>query len=105
MIIKPMDSIDRAPEKDPHDMNRAEIQQKICEIILEQLISSGNQKLVILDDIKPESSFIDDLGADSLDIVEIFTAIEEMFELIIPADLLEQMTVVKDAVNYLASRV
>ena len=53
------------------------------------------------DEIKPESSFIDDLGADSLDIVELVMAMEEEFEVEIPDDEAENIKTVSDAINYI----
>jgi acyl carrier protein len=53
------------------------------------------------DDIKPESSFIDDLGADSLGLVELVLAFEEAFEIDIPDEDTEQIRTVDDAVNYI----
>ena len=55
-------------------------------------------------DIKPESTFIDDLGADSLDIVELVMAFEEAFDLDIPDEDAEKITTVKDAVSYIESK-
>jgi len=52
-------------------------------------------------DIKPESSFIDDLGADSLGIVELVLAFEEAFEIDIPDEDTEQIRTVQDAVDYI----
>lgn len=85
-------------------MTRDEIQKRICEIVFEHLRASENEKEIFLDDIELGSSFMDDLGADSLDVIEIVTTVEEEFDLIIPDELLEQMIKVEDAVNYLASR-
>jgi acyl carrier protein len=53
------------------------------------------------DDIKPESSFIDDLGADSLGLVELVLAFEEAFEIDIPDEDTEQIRTVQDAVTYI----
>jgi acyl carrier protein len=53
------------------------------------------------DDIKPESSFIDDLGADSLGLVELVLAFEESFEIDIPDEDTEQIRTVNDAVEYI----
>ena len=51
--------------------------------------------------VKPEASFIDDLGADSLDIVELVMAFEEEFGVEIPDDAAEKITTVKDAISYI----
>ena len=52
-------------------------------------------------DIKPESSFIDDLGADSLGLVELVLAFEEAFEIDIPDEDTEKIRSVQDAVDYI----
>jgi len=52
-------------------------------------------------DIKSESSFIDDLGADSLGLVELVLAFEEAFEIDIPDEETEKIRTVQDAVNYI----
>jgi acyl carrier protein len=52
-------------------------------------------------DIKAESSFIDDLGADSLGLVELVLAFEEAFEIDIPDEETEKIRTVQDAVNYI----
>lgn len=53
------------------------------------------------DSITPETSFIDDLGADSLDVVELIMAIEEAFDMEIPDGEAENIETVNDAVEYL----
>jgi len=68
--------------------------EKVKKIIVEQL---GVEE----DDIAMESSFIDDLGADSLDIVELIMALEEEFDLEIPDNEAEKITTVGDAVDYI----
>ena len=55
-------------------------------------------------DIKPESSFIDDLGADSLGLVELVLAFEEAFEIDIPDEDTEKIRTVGDAISYIGSR-
>ncbi|MCG0274647.1 MAG: acyl carrier protein [Thermosediminibacteraceae bacterium] len=57
------------------------------------------------DDVVPEASFIDDLGADSLDIVELIMAFEEEFDLEIPDEDAEKIKTVQDAVDYIKNRV
>ena len=52
-------------------------------------------------DIKPESSFIDDLGADSLGLVELVLAFEEAFEIDIPDEDTEKIRTVQDAITYI----
>ncbi len=70
---------------------------KIKELIVEQL---G----VEADKVKPEASFIDDLGADSLDIVELIMAIEEEFDLEVPDEEAEKLKTVQDVISYLESK-
>lgn len=67
---------------------------KVKEIIVEQL---GVEE----DQVIPEASFIDDLGADSLDIVELIMALEEEFDLEIPDEDAEKISTVADAVTYI----
>ncbi|MBS4539764.1 acyl carrier protein [Clostridium sp. D2Q-11] len=68
--------------------------EKLKNIIAEQLD-------VEKEDIKLESSFQNDLGADSLDVVELIMAIEEDFEIEIPDEDAEKISIVKDAVDYI----
>jgi acyl carrier protein len=74
----------------------ATIEQKVKNIIAEQL-GVGE------DEIKATSSFIEDLGADSLDIVELVMAMEEEFEVEIPDEEAENIKTVQDAVNYVTT--
>ncbi|HPN88620.1 MAG TPA: acyl carrier protein [Candidatus Omnitrophota bacterium] len=69
-------------------------EEKIKSIIAEQL---G----VKVEEVKPESSFIDDLGADSLDTVELIMALEEEFGIEIPDEDAEKMQTVGDAIKYI----
>lgn len=71
----------------------AEIQERICEIIAEQLSQDK-------EDVVPEASFIDDLGADSLDLVELVMHMEEEFDVEIPDEEAENIRTVQDAINY-----
>jgi acyl carrier protein len=71
-----------------------EISAKVKQIIKEQL--DVDEK-----DIKPESAFIDDLGADSLGLVELVLAFEEAFEIDIPDEDTEKIRTVQDAVDYI----
>ena len=71
-----------------------DIETKVREKISEQL---G----VAADEVKPDSSFIEDLGADSLDIVELVMALEEEFNVEIPDDQAETIATVGDAVKFL----
>ncbi|UKI38624.1 MAG: acyl carrier protein [Clostridiales bacterium] len=54
--------------------------------------------------VTPEASFIDDLGADSLDMVELIMAIEEEFEIEVPEEEAENIVTVSDAMNYINSK-
>lgn len=74
-----------------------EIADKVKEIVSQQLDVDVAQ-------IKPESQFIDDLGADSLAIVELVLAFEEQFEIDIPDEDTEKIRTVGDAINYISSR-
>ncbi|MDP2924311.1 MAG: acyl carrier protein [Candidatus Omnitrophota bacterium] len=73
------------------------VEEKVKEIIAEQL---GVKK----EEIKPESSFIDDLGADSLDTVEVVMALEEEFGIEIPDEEAEKITTVGEAVKYIDAK-
>jgi acyl carrier protein len=75
-------------------MSTTNIEAKVKSIIADQL-GVGE------DEIKPESSFIEDLGADSLDIVELVMAMEEEFEVEIPDEEAENIKTVGDAINYI----
>ena len=69
--------------------------EKVKEVIGEQL---GVEDL---ETIKPETTFIDDLGADSLDIVDLIIALEEEFDMEIPEEEAEKITSVGDVVKYI----
>jgi acyl carrier protein len=73
------------------------VEQKVKQIIVEQLGVDENQ-------VDSTASFVDDLGADSLDIVELVMAFEEGFDLEIPDEDAEKITTVKDAVDYIESK-
>ena len=73
------------------------VEQKVKEIIVEQL---G----VDADEVTPEASFTDDLGADSLDIVELVMAFEEEFGIEIPDEDAEKIQRVQEAVDYIGQR-
>jgi acyl carrier protein len=72
----------------------ADIETKVKEIISQQLEVSTEQ-------LRPEASFIDDLKADSLAVVELVLALEQEFGIEIPDEDTEQIKTVKDAVNYI----
>ncbi len=73
------------------------VEDRIREIIVEQLGVPAGQ-------VVPEASFIDDLGADSLDIVELVMALEEAFDLEIPDDHAEKIQTIQDAISYVDER-
>ena len=72
----------------------ASVEEKVKHIIVEQL---GVDE----DEVKPEASFVDDLGADSLDVVELVMALEEEFEMEISDEDAEKLTTVKQAIEYI----
>jgi acyl carrier protein len=75
----------------------AAVQPKVKEVIVEQLGVDPER-------VKLEASFIDDLGADSLDIVELVMAMEEEFGIEIPDEDAEKLKTVSDVCNYLAAK-
>src|SRR3569833_806383 len=77
-------------------MSPDEIESKGKEFICNQLEVSPEQ-------LRPEASFIDDLKADSLAVVELVLAFEQEFKITIPEEDTEQIKTVKDAVNYIKS--
>jgi acyl carrier protein len=75
----------------------ASVEERVTDIIIEQL---GIAKKEVV----PEASFIDDLGADSLDIVELVMAMEETFDIEIPDDDAEKIQRIGDAFGYVKER-
>lgn len=73
------------------------LEEKVKEIIVEQLGVNADQ-------VKPEASFIEDLGADSLDTVELVMAFEEEFGAEIPDEDAEKLTTVGAVIEYLKSK-
>jgi acyl carrier protein len=67
---------------------------EVKEVIVEQLNVNP-------DEVKLESNFVEDLGADSLDVVELVMALEEKFEIEIPDSEAEKIATVKDVVDYI----
>ena len=74
------------------------IEDKVKKIIAEQLSVSEDQ-------IKPDASFVEDLGADSLDTVELVMALEDEFEMEIPDEQAEKITTVQQAIDYAKAHV
>ncbi len=74
------------------------VEQRVRKIVAEQL--DVNEA-----DVKNESTFVDDLGADSLDTVELVMALEEEFECEIPDDEAEKITSVQQAIDYVTTHV
>ena len=72
------------------------IEERVKKIIVEQL---GVKK----EEVKPEASFVEDLGADSLDTVELVMALEEEFDIEIPDEEAEKITTVQSAIDYVQS--
>lgn len=73
------------------------VEEKVIDIIAQKLNLSKDQ-------IKPEASFVDDLGADSLDLVELVMAMEEAFGLEVPDEDAEKLRTVKDVLDYIKSK-
>jgi acyl carrier protein len=73
------------------------VEQKVKQIIVEQLGVDESQ-------VDSTASFVDDLGADSLDIVELVMAFEEAFEIDIPDEDAEKIGTVKDAIDYIEAK-
>jgi len=76
----------------------ASIEEKVKQLIVEQLGVDESE-------VTPAAHFIDDLGADSLDIVELVMTFEESFEIEIPDEDAEKIQTVKNAVDYIQSHV
>jgi acyl carrier protein len=74
-----------------------EVENRVREIISEQLGVAANE-------VTPEASFIEDLGADSLDIVELVMALEEEYGMEISDEDAEKIRTVKDVVSYIEAR-
>ncbi len=73
------------------------VEKKVKEIIMKQLDLDVKE-------VSLEAAFIDDLGADSLDVVEIIMAMEEAFDLEIPDEDVENITIVQDVVDYIKQK-
>ena len=70
------------------------VEEQVKKIIAEKLS-------VDLEEVVPEASFVDDLGADSLDLVELIMSMEEEFDTDISDEDAEQITTVQDAIDYI----
>ena len=79
-------------------MSQAETFEKVKKIVVDQLSVKS-------EDVTPEASFANDLGADSLDTVELVMALEEEFDIEIPDEAAEKITTVKEAVDYIDQKV
>lgn len=75
-------------------MSVENVQERVKNIIVEQLGVEADQ-------VKPEAQFVNDLGADSLDTVELIMALEEEFDIEIPDDKAEKIKTVGEAVSYI----
>jgi len=73
------------------------VEERVSQLIVDQLGVS-------VEEIKPEVSFLDDLGADSLDIVELVMALEEEFDIEIPDDDAEKIQTIGDAFAYVKEK-
>ena len=74
--------------------------------VLAKLVSIVSDRLdVEADQVTPEKSFVEDLGADSLDIVELIMGIEEEFDIEIPDEDAEKLTSVDEAMNYTLDKI
>ena len=78
-------------------MSQAATFEKVKKIIVEQL------SIEDADTVTPQASFVDDLGADSLDTVELVMALEEEFDIEIPDEAAEKITTVQAVVDYISS--
>ena len=75
----------------------SDIAEKVKKIIVDQLGVSAEE-------VKPEASFVDDLGADSLDLTELIIAMEEEFDIEIADDDAQKILKVQDAINYIEAQ-
>ncbi|MGC8712688.1 MAG: acyl carrier protein [Leptodesmis sp.] len=79
-------------------MSESEIFEKVQKIVAEQL-------QVDVSEVTPQASFANDLGADSLDTVELVMALEEEFDIEIPDEAAEEIATVQAAVDYISNKV
>lgn len=78
-------------------MSQEDIYTKVCKIVADQLSVDEAE-------VKPEASFANDLGADSLDVVELVMALEEEFQIEIPDEAAENIATVQAAVDYIQEK-
>ena len=78
-------------------MSDKSIEERVKDIIVDQLGVSADQAT-------PEAKFVEDLGADSLDTVELVMALEEEFDVEVPDDEAEKLQAVKDVVSFITSK-
>ena len=79
-------------------MSEAEILEKVKKIVIEQLSVEASN-------VTPQANYANDLGADSLDTVELVMALEEEFDIEIPDEAAEQITTVQQTVDYINNKV
>ena len=77
-------------------MSDKPIEERVKDIIVDQLGVSADQ-------VTPEAKFVEDLGADSLDTVELVMALEEEFDVEVPDDEAEKLQAVKDVVSFITT--
>ena len=75
----------------------SDVADKVKKIIVDQLGANA-------DDVKPEASFVEDLGADSLDLTELIMAMEEEFDIEIADEEAQKILKVQDAISYIESK-
>lgn len=78
-------------------MSEKSIEERVKDIIVDQLGVSADQ-------VTSEAKFVEDLGADSLDTVELVMALEEEFDVEVPDDEAEKLQAVKDVVSFITSK-
>jgi acyl carrier protein len=78
-------------------MSDKSIEERVKDIIVDQLGVSADQ-------VTSEAKFVEDLGADSLDTVELVMALEEEFDIEVPDDEAEKLQTVKDVVSFITSK-
>lgn len=78
-------------------MSEADIFEKVKKIVTDQLSVEASK-------VTPQANFANDLGADSLDTVELVMALEEEFDIEIPDEAAEQITTVQEAVDYISNK-